>query len=224
MNFIKAETNGNDFIIINKTGVKHIDIQKISDRKKGIGADQVIVFEQINNGFTVSFFNSDASRAEMCGNGLCAISKYINQSQISYFIGNKTYTGFVDKKTGTVSINIPRPKEIFVENNFKVIDTGNKHIVCLEKSNEFLKKINEFNIHFIKIIDKNAIQMETFERGVGETLSCGSGAIATAFAYGNHTQITDIHHKGGKSFVSFSKDFAILSTHPNIIFEGKLLI
>lgn len=223
MNFIKAETNGNDFIIINKTDINHIDIQKISNRKKSIGADQVIIFEQINKGFSVTFFNRDGSTAEMCGNGLCALSKYIGQPQTSYLIGGRTYTALVDKKTGAVSINVPLPKEIFVDKNFKIIDTGNKHIVCLEKSNEFLKKIDEFNIHFIKTTDKNSIQMETFERGVGETLACGSGAIAAAFAYGNRMEITSIYHKGGKASVSFSENFATLSTHPNIIFEGQLL-
>lgn len=221
MKFIKAETNGNDFIILEKLeNIEKTVIQKMSDRKKGIGADQIILFERIEKVYKVMFFNSDGSNAEMCGNGLCALSKYIGKPEILYLIGDKEYVGYVDQKSGEVSIEAPIPKEISMAPNYKIIDTGNKHIVCLQKHNEILDNTNEFNIHFINILEENSIQIETYERGVGKTLACGSGAIAAAFAYGNHKQKIYIHHEGGDSFVSFEKNSAILSTYPNIVFEG----
>ncbi len=48
------------------------------------------------------------------------------------------------------------------------------------------------NVNFIEIIDRNNIKMRTYERGVGWTLACGTGACAS-FVILNHKGLCDNH-------------------------------
>lgn len=38
------------------------------------------------------------------------------------------------------------------------------------------------NTEFVKVLDRNTVQMRVWERGTGETLACGTGACATVAA------------------------------------------
>lgn len=222
MKFIKAETNGNDFIILEMSDISSINIVKIADRRKGIGADQIIFFKpNKENMYEVKFFNNDGSEARMCGNGLCALSCVLAKD-VLYLTGNEISEGHINPNSGTASVTLPLPKEISRGKNYKIIDTGNKHIVCLTRSDKFLEKTDEFNIHFIECFEQTSIKIETYERGAGKTPACGSGAIAAAFAYGSLCQLNTIYHEGGTSIVGFSKDSAFLSAKPHIIFEGEI--
>ena len=41
---------------------------------------------------------------------------------------------------------------------------------------------NRVNTEFVKVLDRNTVEMRVWERGSGETLACGTGACATAVA------------------------------------------
>ena len=84
-------------------------------------------------------------------------------------------------------------KIIIEDNEVYPISMGNPHAVCfidnLEKIdiNRIGKIIenykffpNKTNVEFVQIIDKKRIKVKVWERGVGETLSCGTGACAAA--------------------------------------------
>ena len=75
------------------------------------------------------------------------------------------------------------------------VSMGNPHcIVCVDDVDGFnLEKIGprfEFhpcfpervNAEFIKVLDRNTVQMRVWERGSGETWACGTGACAVAVA------------------------------------------
>lgn len=56
------------------------------------------------------------------------------------------------------------------------------------------------NVEFAKIIDRNNIRLRVFERGVGETLACGTGACATAVVAHKKGLVdnkVNIHMNGG---------------------------
>jgi len=80
-------------------------------------------------------------------------------------------------------------------------------------------------VEFIQIIDKKNIRQRTFERGVGETLACGSGACAAAVV-ANRKGLTDrnvnIHLDGGKLSIDWSGDGVWMTGPTAMVFKGTL--
>ena len=134
------------------------------------------------------------------------------------------------------------PSEIFYIDRACAISVGNPHLILFvkksvpqkikQKIGEKLEKFplfeNRINVSFAKIINELEIQLEVFERGVGFTLACGSGASATAFlAYkfkliGNKIRIKQ---PGGDLEIVIKDDGSIIQKGPaNYVFEGKISI
>ena len=91
LNFTKMTSLGNDYIYIDCTsGLKIKDIpevtKKLSDRHMGIGADGLILIDKSSYpdcDFKMRIFNSDGSEAEMCGNGIRCVAKFIYDNKLS---------------------------------------------------------------------------------------------------------------------------------------------
>ena len=221
---IKAQTNGNDFIIIQNIELSNEQIKYICDRHYSIGCDQLIMFKQINNNtFDLSFYNNDGSIANMCGNGSCAfalfVNKYINNNIYEIYINVKDIKYKTIIQNNKVSISFPIPH--YISDN-TTICTGNYHriygIECINNVLEIQNKYQECNIHFIKE-ENNIVKVITYERGAGRTLACGSGAIAICFYLNKSIKII---HEGGISEVILLKDSIKLITQPKIICECKI--
>ena len=94
--FTKMQGTGNDVLIIDHLKVSPIAnpshfAKKISNRRFGVGADQVIyISKSRTHDFALRFFNADGSEAETCGNGLrCAAlyvidNKYTTKKELSF--------------------------------------------------------------------------------------------------------------------------------------------
>ncbi len=82
------------------------------------------------------------------------------------------------------------------------------------------------NVEFVKIISRNKLAVRVFERGCGETLSCGSGACAAAlssvlFETCDFNTPIEVKTRGGVLTVSVNEHFeAILSADAVTVFEG----
>ncbi|MGC9031755.1 MAG: diaminopimelate epimerase [Minisyncoccia bacterium] len=213
MEFLKIVGSGNDFVIIDnrKKLIKNGSSLaiKLCNRKFGIGADGLLLLENSKKAdFKMRIFNRDGSEAEMCGNGLRCILRFISENSISKKKNLKIETkagvldGIIKNKIVKVRMNIiGKPKlniQIPVEKsritgNF--INTGVPHTVIfvdnVDKIN--LEKIgpqiryskvfgeNGTNVDWVEIVKEGIIKIRTYERGVeGETLSCGTGAVASA--------------------------------------------
>ena len=95
-----------------------------------------------------------------------------------------------EKNEYTISIDLPDQKELI---NFASLSMGNPHAVItvkdvnkaqvktigayLESHALFPKRVN---VGFMEIVTPHHIRLRVFERGVGETLACGTGACAAA--------------------------------------------
>ncbi len=233
--FTKMHGLGNDFMVVNNLdGRYHFKAPQIlawSDRKTGIGFDQMLVIEQPTHPeaeFTYRIFNADGSEVEHCGNGARCFSRYVvdNKLTTSTAIKVQTCAGMIvlhNNADGTVTVDmgVPTfvPQEIpFIadaEQQSYTIDVdgenveagavtiGNPHVVLqvadtstarleeigplLESHERFPKRVN---VGFMQIINRQHINLRVFERGVGETRACGSGACA-AVAVGQNQGLLD---------------------------------
>ncbi len=82
MKFTKMHGLGNDYVYINcfHEKVEHPETLavKVSDRHTGIGSDGLILIQPSHRAdFFMSMYNADGSRAEMCGNGIRCVAKYV---------------------------------------------------------------------------------------------------------------------------------------------------
>lgn len=82
LKFTKSHGIGNDMIIINGIEEKFKPnseiVKKLCDRRFGIGADQLLLLLNSKKAdFKIRIFNRDGGEAEMCGNGMRCIAKYI---------------------------------------------------------------------------------------------------------------------------------------------------
>ncbi len=89
--FTKMEGLGNDYVYIDCTKMQEQDVietsklaQKISDRHFGIGADGLILIckSEIAD-FKMRMFNSDGTEAQMCGNGIRCVAKYVYDNKLT---------------------------------------------------------------------------------------------------------------------------------------------
>ena len=278
LNFTKMTGLGNDYIYVDCTdGTKLKNIpemaKKLSDRHFGIGADGLILIDKPDNkqsDFKRRIFNSDGSEAEMCGNGIRCVAKYIHDHNLSTNdkIAIDTLAGikkvkilendegvcneaivdmgepiFQDKN---IPYNVYEPfnkdLDINVEGEkmrFTVVSMGNPHAVTFVEDLDDLQIEmcgpviesnpifpNRTNVEFVQIIDKNNIRVRVWERGVGETFACGTGACAAVVASGLNgytDEIVNVSLPGGKLKIEWGKDNHIYMQGPaTTVFEGKL--
>ena len=236
-NFAYMSGTGNDFIVGKYDG-KLSEIQIIalvSDAEYEV--DGVIFVEPIdNNSVKMHYYNNDGSDAELCVNGVRCVAKYAldnNYLNVDRFIveapiGNLEV--YVDDNIVEVSTPIPTfdDKKINV-NNFKGVKSsvGNPHFMIevdnvdelnLESLNSEVLNTNIFpdgvNVEIYQIINRNYIKARVYERGVGETDACGSGALCM-FNYLNKTDQIDnnsyVMYPGGDLNLRFENDNLYLS-------------
>ena len=242
--FYKYHGTGNDFVLIDNRSLffdkNNIElISKICSRHTGVGADGLILLENDNHyDFKMIYFNSDGKQTSMCGNGgRCVISF---AKKLNIIDDNVTFLAIDGLHEGIIKDDIIKIKMIKVSNidevhNGCLLDTGSPHFVkfCTSVNNINVfqsgrelrnnKEISEdgVNINFTEIIDNSSIKVRTYERGVeNETLSCGTGVIASALSAhskglvdSNRIKISTL---GGELFVSF--DFK--NVYDNIWLEG----
>ena len=81
------------------------------------------------------------------------------------------------------------------------------------------------NVGFMQIINREEIKLRVVERGVGETLACGSGACA-AVVYGIKRGYLDskviVHLNGGDAVVEFDGDRVFLTGPGEFVYEGSV--
>ena len=238
IDFFKYEGTGNDFVIIDNRKLTFQKnnkklIQNICNRKKGVGADGLILLESHDDlDFSMKYFNSDGSESGFCGNGsrcITHLANHINLIQENAVF--KAIDGVHESRiiNGNISVkmndilksNIHRFKDGF---DTKFIDTGSPHLIRIYENIDTLDIVNEarqlklkyseftegLNINFCEI-SETKFKLRTYERGVeDETLSCGTGAVACAIflmdsGLSKYDKI-DLLMRGGKLSVDLIND------------------
>lgn len=273
MKFTKMHGAGNDYIYINAQKEKIFNpsllAQKLSDRHFGIGSDGLVLIHPSDKAdFRMQMFNSDGSEAEMCGNAIRCVAKYVYDKKLTSkkTIAIETLSGikFIDlvfDETGNVTgaavdmgAPIFEPKLIPVDmdgdrivNRPLEVDGKTYYITCVSMGNPhcavFLDEIQSLdlnllgpkfenhkvfprrvNAEFVKVIDKNNIELRVYERGAGETLACGTGACAAVVASyinGYTNNEVNVSLKGG--ILKIKYDNTVMMTGNAVtVFEGEI--
>ncbi|MCI6715083.1 MAG: diaminopimelate epimerase [Lachnospiraceae bacterium] len=277
MKFTKMHGCGNDYIYID--GAKeHIAqeekpdfVRRVSDRHFGIGGDGVIFINPSDEAdFEMEMYNADGSRAEMCGNGIRCVAKFVydkgltDKTDISVISCGKIkylQLSLKDNKVDTVRVNMGAPeliaanvpvlcdKEQAVDEPITVQDTeykmtcvsmGNPHAVVfmenvtdleIEKIGPYFESHERFpkrtNTEFVKVIDRNTVQMRVWERGTGETLACGTGCCATVVACilnGLTDDTVTVKLLGGELEITWDReaDLVYMTGPATTVFEGEI--
>jgi len=231
MEFYKLSATGNDFILFVNQDISNINISKLCNRNYSIGADGIITI----NDNKVSIYNADGSKASMCGNGLRCVSKllsYLNNTSINtIYIENKPYY-LKQLDDNNAELIMPTPIMMSYKNGY-LVNVSNNHFVFITNDldkvnfNDYLDivKDKKANIHAIKIIDRNNIYIKTYEYGVKETLSCGSGSVACFFVLYMLNKVENnlnVISSGGVVNVRNENNNYILKGNVNLVYKGEL--
>ncbi len=221
--FYKLHGSGNDFIIIpmekNKLNLNTNEMshwaKKLCTRKFSVGADGLIFLTKKglsvdNASYKWHFYNSDGSRAEMCGNGSRCAARlayeldYAPEEHIFETDAGPIYA-HVYPGQHLVRVQLTKPFDLNMNISLDIdnknyivhfVNSGVPHTVVFDENVEELdvkllgKKIRFHkrfapkgtNVNFVKVKGKNSLYLRTYERGVeDETYACGTGAAASAY-------------------------------------------
>jgi diaminopimelate epimerase len=160
--------------------------------------------------FRYRIFNADGGEVEQCGNGARCFVKYVRAKGLTSKreIRVETRGGTIGPRLeadGEVSVDMgpPRLSKPLVEKlnlgsetvELALLSMGNPHAVQrvaevelapvttqgprIERHSRFPQGVNA---GYLQILTRNHIALRVWERGAGETLSCGTGACAAAVA------------------------------------------
>ena len=209
----------NDFVLVFDPSDEHsittAQTAAICNRETGIGADGLIRMIKRDGKWFMDYRNADGSLAEMCGNGIRVMARYLVERghQPEGIFAINTRDGVKHLRvplTDDISVNMGQVTDegesITAGNNGHIwngynISVGNPHAVVFVDDMSEIGELNEppvvrprdsypegVNVEFVKITEGNSIQMRVFERGSGETRSCGTGTCAVALAATVHTK------------------------------------
>jgi diaminopimelate epimerase len=186
-------------------------VRALCDRRLGVGADGILRITRHDSLFFMDYRNADGSLAEMCGNGIRVFARYLvdhglvepGAMSIATRGGVIDVTcpaeGDIDVVMGVPTVPIARalPVVTIAEQSWSAsaVLIPNPHAVVfvsdlseagdLREAPEVVPQAifpDGVNIEFVHQHGENHIAMRVFERGVGETQSCGTGACAAAWA------------------------------------------
>lgn len=200
----------NDFVIVDQRSAHLGDLHAFArwacDRHVGIGADGVIVIDGTGRSdVRMRTINADGSEAEMCGNGIRCAARWLDEAGEGDHLRFDTAAGTIETQIVArepeylvrVAMSAPRiaPERLEFLEDAHFVDLGNPHIVLLRSRHDevdlaaIATRVQEepafahgANVHVAVYDGDDRIRVRHWERGVGFTMACGTGAVACAAA------------------------------------------
>ncbi|MDG5748635.1 diaminopimelate epimerase [Qipengyuania sp. XHP0207] len=182
----------------------------LADRREGIGCDQLIVLEpSVSADFRMRIFNHDGGEVEACGNASRAVA-LLHGSPARVETSGGTIGVEPSEDGASVDMGTPRfdwdaiplaypldtasmpvgwdgletPGAVNVGNPHVIFFVEDADAVALEEIGPTIEHDPLFpqrvNVNVATIVDRTHIRLRVWERGVGLTRACGTGACATA--------------------------------------------
>lgn len=201
----------NDFVLLydpeDQFQISAEQVTRICNRASGVGSDGFIRMTKRAGKWFMDYRNQDGSIAEMCGNGIRVMARYLvergHQGEGIFAIDTRAGMKYLAVPADEdISVNMGNVSEVYDEVTVRIgerswkalhIDVGNPHAVL------FVDDVNSIgdlsmppevegdypdgvNVEFVSFLENGELAMRVFERGVGETQSCGTGTCAVALA------------------------------------------
>lgn len=230
--------------------------REICDRHTGVGADGLIVYERSDGGLSMRLYNADGSRAEVSGNGVRALGALAlnrdNRSSAELTIhtdaGAKHLTRIGrDGSRQTFRTAMGTPAGLRTERidaagepvEAVVLNIGNPQCVVLgplpddsrfRRLGAALERHRMFpdgsNVEFAHVETPSRVRILIWERGVGPTLSSGTGscaALVAAAAFGGAARDADLVAPGGTQRVEWTPEGVYLTGWAEVLCDGEWL-
>ncbi|MDA2962847.1 MAG: diaminopimelate epimerase [Actinomycetota bacterium] len=245
----------NDFLLIFDSQDEHsittAQSAAMCNRDTGIGADGLIRIIKRGGKWFMDYRNTDGSVAEMCGNGIRVMARYLvargHVPEGIFAIDTRDGLKYLRvPMEGDISVNMGRvtnhEQAITAAINGQIwngyqISIGNPHAVVFVDDINQVGPMNEppvvrpreaypegVNVEFAQITADHEITMRVYERGSGETRSCGTGTCAVALAAVVHSKgrlpsTWVINPPGGRLEVSIDSDSNATLTGPAVLIK-----
>jgi len=260
--FIKMHGLGNDFVIIDaRTGGCDLDdatVRAISDRRTGIGCDQLIIIEPTGKTDAAIFMrirNADGSEVNACGNAARCVADRLMAETGKSDVQFETGAGLLmaHKSKHGITVDMGPTKDQWDEiplaaatdtlhlpikegplSDPVAVGVGNPHMVFFVGDTEALRlgdglghKLEhntlypeQTNVEVVEILSRDKLRVRVWERGVGITQACGTGACAALVAAhrrGLTDRSAEVKLDGGILHIELRADNHVLMSGPTAI-------
>ena len=229
---------------------------KILNRKYGVGGDGLILLESSAlASFFMRIYNPDGSEPEMCGNGArCAVRFAVEKGMAESPLEFETRAGILRGEITPEGVKITLPPLQYLQDRVEIeleeeklelgfLNTGVPHAVLeveelesypVEEKGRKIRYHPQFlpggtNVDFVKYHPPHICRVRVYERGVeGETLSCGTGAVASAILGIRRGRVTSpvevVFVKSGESLRVYEEE-GVITLEGKVwrSFKGKFL-
>ena len=219
----------------------------LADRKTGIGCDQLIILEPSEVAdLRMRIFNADGGEVEACGNATRAVGLLHGKPMrietlggvltttpadlgiavamglprfgwdeipLAYAMDTLTMPVGWENLENPAGVNVGNPHAVFFVEDTDAIDLGRLGPL-IEHDPLFPERVN---VNVAHVTARDAIRLRVWERGVGETRACGTGACATAVAAmrrGLCDRRVTVTLTGGPLVIEWTTEGRIIMTGP----------
>lgn len=256
MKFRKMHGLGNDFVIFDARTENVVltpdDMALLADRRWGVGCDLITIMDESERAdIAAFFFNADGSESGACGNATRCVADILMKEGDAESCTIEVIGGVLNcSRAGDdlVQVDMGAPKSVADldlskdgVNNPVSVDMGNPHCVFfvdsfddidVEKLGAYFEMHDAFpnrtNVEFVEAEGDNRLRQKTWERGVGITEACGSGACAVAVAavrrgIADKSKPVQISLDGGNLIIEWreSDDHVLMTGPVAYVFEGR---
>jgi diaminopimelate epimerase len=231
--------------------------RRICERNAGVGADGLIVYERTGRGAVMRLFNADGGRAEVSGNGVRALAALLLQASepVNGSVTIETEGGVKQavrleragsRQTFRTEMGLPSDlRQVRLETSGETVDAvvlnfGNPQCILLgplpdedrfRRVGSALERHALFpdrtNVEFAVVERPDLVRILIWERGVGPTMSSGTGSCASlvaAAAFGGAARDATVVAPGGPQRVEWRDEAVYLTGWAEVICEGEWLL
>ncbi|MDQ2872176.1 MAG: diaminopimelate epimerase [Candidatus Eremiobacteraeota bacterium] len=249
----KMHGTRNDFVVVDERNPKISDYsafaRRACDRRSGIGADGVLAI--LRSGAAdarMRVINADGGEAEMCGNGVRCVARYLSEAGSPDRLRIETLAGIIETQIVSkglqyavrVNMGVPdvQARSLpFADSAF--VSMGNPHVVIFAAAlddvnlHDAARRLADdpsfaagTNVHAAVRVNDRRLDVRHYERGVGLTQACGTGAVAcaaAAIARGQAVAPVDVRVPGGSLEVEWIGAGPSFLTGPAVrVFDARV--